>query len=221
MTKIRSAVATFLLGGALLAPACGLGTKVSLDAGEEDATPADFTPEPLALELSFTGQGGYDDFASPGAALGFAVDATQGYILVAALKFELPLASKEFTVNADIETTLAGYDGGIVPGFLDAAAKKYPVLEPAVTDMPGIRSMPVDIALFLLEGDPFTAPAMRVYVAEEGTVTLHRLDGPKDTLEGSATFTEVTEISKTGEVKPGGRRIALAPFYFEWETAQQ
>jgi len=179
------------------------------------------TIELQPLTLVVFDQGGFDDFSSPGAALGFAVDVDQGFVLVAALKFDLPLFEKEFAATGDVAATLAGYSGGKVPPALADAVAKYPLLASAVTDTAGVRTMASDVALILLEGDLAANAPLHAYVASAGTVKLKRLDGPKDTLEGSATFLEATATAKDGKPKPGGKAIELAPFYFEWDTTKQ
>jgi hypothetical protein len=117
----------------------------------------------------------------------------------------------------DVEATLSGYAGGSVPGYLDDAVEKCPLLGTVLTDVAGIRSMPVDAALMILRGDCSASQPTNAYVATSGEVTLHRLDGPKDTLESTTlSLTEVTSTGQDGEVKPGGINLMVSAFYFEW-----
>jgi len=197
-------------------------TEANSDVVEDSAdTTLAEAVEPVIVELNISDTGGFDDFSSPGAALGFAVDEEQGHILVAALKFDLPLATKTFVVPGDVEATLEGYDAGTVPESLDGAVAQYPPLASAVTDTAGIRSMSGEVTLLLLQGDVAAGELASAYVADSGEVTLHRLDGPKDTLEGSASFVQVTGFGKGGKPVPGGQRVNIAPFYFEWATGEQ
>jgi hypothetical protein len=175
----------------------------------------------VSVELDVTDTGGYDDFSSPGAALGFAVDADAGWILVAALKFELPMAEKEFVVSADTAALLAGYDVKPAPNVLADAMAKYPVLAAAVTDTEGIRTMASGAMFVLLRGDVTGAAPEQVFVAHAGLATLLRLDGPEDVLEGALSFVEVTGLGDTAAVVAGGDTVDLAPFSFTWSTAAQ
>lgn len=176
----------------------------------------DILPAPTPLKLTFTSQGGFDDFSSPGAALGWAVDEEKGTILIVALKFDLPLATKEFQISPDVAATLLGYTVKPDAEFLQQDVGVWPLLQAGITDTIGVRTMAFDATVILLEGDLADPTPARIFVADSGTVSLFRKDGPSDIVEGSATVVEVTGLGQEGQVKPGGEVFSISPFYFEW-----
>jgi len=106
-----------------------------------------------------------------------------------------------------------------VPDELKVAVETYPLLKSAVTDVAGIRTMPGEATVLLLWGDLQSSTPDHAYVATSGKLTLHRLDGPKDTLESTEmSFKEVTSVAADGKVKPDTQSMPAKPFYFEWVT---
>lgn len=205
----------------------GDGGDVTGDGGSQDAEEvlaAEVTEEPFNLEptqLSISATGGFDDFSSPGAAFGYAVDEAQGMILIAALRFDLPLHSKEYALDLNVNEALTGFEVGPVPEVLVDDVAAWPMLAAAITDTAGIRTMAEDAMLILLQGDLTKTAPERIWLASGGgTITLYREDGPKDILEGSASFVEVNGFGQGASSVPA-QIVQLAPFYFEWSTEEQ
>ncbi len=214
--------------------ACSSSSKVRVDAGGDavlldaggdaavgvpdaaDSSAFETSPAPTPLKLTISTQGGFDDFSSPGAALGYAVDEAQGMILIVALKFNLPLAAKDFSISPDLAATLLAYTVKPDAELLQDDVAAWPLLQAGITDTIGIRTMDSDATVILLEGDLQSEVADRIFVANSGDLALFRNDGPSDTIEGSATLVEVTELGAEGLAMTGGEELALSPFYFEF-----
>ncbi|HEX6273061.1 MAG TPA: hypothetical protein VFZ53_08475 [Polyangiaceae bacterium] len=188
--------------------AAGAGTGGTGADGQRDVT--------LTISSTF----GFDDFGSPGAALAVAVDASSGFALVVALKFQLPFYRGAFQHGPALEAASGYRVAAAVTPLADEVAT-YPLVTAALTDTAGVRTMPVMVAAVLLEGDLEGATPQRIYVAHAGTVSLTREDGPYDILEGELSFTEVTNLGAGATVAPSGATIELSAFYFEWDTEEQ
>jgi hypothetical protein len=203
------------LGIGLLLLALAAGCSGESDGGD------DSNGDGRDLTLTASTTFGFDDFASPGASLGVAVDESSGFVFVTALKFQLPYYTGSFVPSANAIASAAAYRVAppVAPLVDDAAA--YPLVTTAITDTAGVRTMSDDITAILLEGDPRQATPDHIYVARSGSVTLFREDGYYNTLEGKLSFTEVTNLGSGAAVASGAAAIDLGTFYFEWDTTEQ
>ena len=209
--------------------ACGSSTTTTVPDTQEDAVVADAITDgekpdgaeadevvdPTLVTLNISAQGGFDDWDSPGAALGYAVDEEQRLTLVVALKFNLPLASEDFEISPNVEATIAGYKVEPEAPLLVDDVGQFPILQAATTDTIGIRTMASPATVILLEGNPSAESPGRIFVARGGTVSLFRKDDG-DVIEGWVEMTEVTALGAEGEIAADGEVLKLSPFYFEF-----
>jgi hypothetical protein len=166
------------------------------------------------LEWSTTQSGGFDDFGSEGAALGYAVDGS-GRILVIGLRFTLPVYQQRFRPDADgVAAARQWAAGAIVPPMADDVTA-MPALAGLITDTQGLRGMHTDITAFL-----FDPADERLWIAVGGAVQLTREDGPYDRVEGALTL---RPIRATGEAAgfDDGPRLAVDGIDFRWDTGEQ
>jgi hypothetical protein len=185
-----------------------------LDTGDactdvEDAVPYGFDPDVIL---------GTDDLGSPGAALMVAVDEAAGAGLVVALRFDLPFYSGDFVPGCSVGATAADYAWGAGNEALAPAAKAWPWLAAALTDTAGIRGLDTAggdtaVAAFLLLHDK---DATRVFVAAQGLLTLTRLDGKEEIVEGNLAFAEVSEAGPAAAEVAGGDHLRLDDVFFRY-----
>jgi hypothetical protein len=205
-----------LVGATALALLGGCPAKDEL--GCEDVR-ADLTLPALTVAA----QGGFDDFDSAGAALGYAVDTANAMTVVAALKFQLPGASYSVVPSCDAAAsarTLTVLPAGApAPSGVDVGG--WPILRAALADTAGLRaitSAALGGVLILIEGDPTQATPTRILVADSGSFTLLRNDGPSDQIEGhNVRFREVDRLG-AGAILAGGRVVEIGYLAFTWPT---
>ena len=170
------------------------------------------------IELDETATGGFDDWSSPGAALGYAVDAEEGLILVTALRFSLPFYEGSLSPVSYWGTVASEWEVRSVDPLADDVAA-YPLLAAALTDTDGIRELPGGVAAVLLEGDFDAATPQRIWVSDHGEVTLTREDGGVDYLSGTLRLREVTALGDDADAGDGA--VLVDGFAFSWDTNEQ
>lgn len=197
---------------ALLASMSGCGSS----GGGAEEIKADAT---FSLDAAATG--GFDDWGSPGAAFGYAVDETNGYLLVVGLKFSLPAYQVTFTEFGAATDYLVSDP----PTPLEDDVVAYPLLGDAMLNTAGIRTMTLNatgVSAVLLKGAADgEGPPEALYIADEGQLMLTRGDGPGDTLEGALRFREVDKLGPGAKIVPGGEVIQVNAIYFSWPTDEQ
>jgi hypothetical protein len=163
--------------------------------------------------------GGFDDFDSAGAALGFSVDAANGMILIAALKFDLPFYRGSFRPSGDAVESAEKYHWGIVPSSLLDEVAQYPLLAAGLTDTAGIRTaLNGDLVAIILQGDLNAAEPANIHVATHGSLQLTREDGPTDLLEGRLYFVKVVKTGDSWERVYDAEPLKFESIHFEWST---
>jgi hypothetical protein len=174
------------------------------------------------LTLAVAASGGYDAFASPGAAFGYAVDPARHLLLVVGLKFSLPLYEAGFTpanAAASAQRWADPTDGPVPPG-VDAAS--WPLVLRALVSVETLRAMSERdqaVTAILLEGDVASGELARVFVADAGKVRLTRLDDPRDRVEATnLRFREVTALGPGAALVEDGQVARIAGVSFEWAT---
>ena len=170
------------------------------------------------LTLTVSTTGGFDDFSSPGAALGVAIDDVNDTALVIAFRFSLPLYTETFEPGCDLETTIAGYDWGEINSVTAPLATAYPWLAPLLTDTAGLLNMDDAMSAFLVI---HTETEDRYFVAKLGEITLTREEGPEDIAVGDLTFVEISEPSAAGNVMHLEDSPEIDSIYFVWPTETQ
>ncbi len=136
--------------------------------------------------LSVTESGGFDDWS--GAALAWAVDETNGRLMVAAMEYELGVGTIDIVPACDDPDLLAGSWIVDVPPSQRDAAERYPLLAAALTTAAGVRSLTEDVGVVFLEGDLQSSTPDRAFIATGGEATLLRQEG-YDELQGAFAFT--------------------------------
>jgi hypothetical protein len=187
-----------------------------------DDTPAtdcvknlDFEVYPINLSETY----GFDDYGSPGAALGIAIDNSKNTALIVALKFNLPLYSKSFIPNCNPIETTETYFYSLTNSLTDSLADNYTYLAPLLTNTYGIRSMDNNISAFLvIKGE--TPELDQYFVAVDGNVTLNREDGG-NILEGDLKFAPITEASENAQLQKNGEAYKVNNIYMQWDTENQ
>lgn len=168
--------------------------------------------EPVAW--STAQQGGFDDFGSRGAALGYAVDDT-GRILVIGLRFSKPVYQQLFLPSMDgLASAQAWSGGGVVPPMVDDV-QALPALEPLLTDTEGLRGMHGDITAVL--SDPESG---QLWISIGGAIQLTREDGPYDRVEGSLVMRPVTALGEAAQWEHGSR-VSVRAIDLQWDTGEQ
>jgi hypothetical protein len=162
--------------------------------------------------------GGFDDFSSPGAALGYSVNTTDSAIMIIGMKFTLPLFTRDFKPSSNAADNANYYEWGIVPAEMEDDTAKYPLVGFGTTNTAGLRtSLKNDIVGILLKGDFNDTIPERIYIATGGTITLTREEGPADFVDGTIEFTEVkktgSNFNEAGNSEKLGYKI-----YFFWDT---
>jgi hypothetical protein len=207
----------------VLAAAAAVALLGGCPAEEESGCEPDLVANLTLPSLTIAAQGGFDDFDSAGAALGYAVDTTNGLTVVAAAKFQLPGASYAFASSCDAAAAARSFSvvspGAPAPSGVDVAS--WPILRAALADTNGIRALSARSSggvLILIEGDPTQASPTRILVADSGGFTLFRDDGPADRLEGyGVRFREVDRLG-SGAQLAGGRVVEIDYLAFTWPT---
>jgi hypothetical protein len=201
--------------------ALGLSVAGCEDDGSGSCTLVDPTLSLSTLTVAATG--GFDDFGSAGAAMGYAVDSTNDLTVVAALKFPLPGGQYGFTLGCSAADAAASWSvvptGWPTPSGVDATT--WPILESVLTNSTGIRALTSTSSgavFILLEGDPTLAAPTRILVADSGDVTLFREDGPYDRIEASGLqFREVDGLG-AGAQLTGSEVVRIDWLAFDWPT---
>lgn len=180
-------------------------------------------------EMKFHEIIGYDDFGSSGAALVIAIDTVQHAALITALKFDLPLYTKNFTPNCNPIETTTGYNWGEMNSITSSIAREYPYISNFLTNTAGIRTMSEEISAFLViesnDEDDFEEDKeeseIKYFVAIDGEVKLTRLDGPSDILEGELCFIEMDAPTTDAVIAQGALYYSIDDIYIEWDTGNQ
>lgn len=209
--------------GMVLAGAAALVMLGGCPAKEESGCEPDLRVDLTLPSLTVAAQGGFDDFGSGGAALGYAVDTTNGVTVVAAMKFQLPGASYAFAPPCDAQSSaraLTVVDAGApAPSGVDVGT--WPILRAALADTSGLRaitSASLGGVLVLIEGDPTQATPTRILVADSGSFTLLRNEGPADQIEAhDVRFREVDRLGADA-ILAGGRVVEIGQLSFTWPT---
>lgn len=136
--------------------------------------------------MSVTASGGFDDWA--GAAMAWAVDESNGRLMVAAMEYELGVGTIDIVPTCDNPDLLAGSWIVDVPESQRDAVQDYPLLGAALTTAAGVRSLTADVGVVVLEGDLQSTTADRAFIATGGEATLLRKEG-YDELQGAFAFT--------------------------------
>jgi hypothetical protein len=175
------------------------------------------------MELFASDTGGFDDWSSPGAAVGYAVDPEQRLILVTALKFTLSFYSGNFKPPSSAEAALEGYEVRPANGPLTDDVARYPLLATAITDTTGVRALngSQTVTAILLEGDFQQASPERVWISDGGSVTLTREEDYFDYLDGRLILSETNGIGDSASVLDDGERVEISGLAFSWNTVEQ
>jgi hypothetical protein len=172
------------------------------------------------IDVNFTVTAGFDDFSSPGAALGIAIDENRDVALIIALKFQIPLYTKEFTPGEDSLNAIKEYQWSRTNSVTQSIADEYPYIEEVLTDTAGIRGMDDEMTGFLVENAE-NVSISKIYIATEGSIRLTRMDGPSNLIEGDMSFVEITGADSTAVIRENGEAVKINDIYFEWDTTDQ
>lgn len=166
-------------------------------------------------------QGGFDDFTSAGAALGFSVDDGSNMIMINAFKWNDTFYTGDFVPGDDAAYNANLYEWGKVNSLMTDNVNTYPLLEYALTNTAGIRtSLNEDFIGIILAGDLNESSPDKIYIATRGYATLTREDGPYDIAEGTLEYTEVELVGDSYQVKSESDKLQYK-FYFQWSTQDQ
>ena len=164
---------------------------------------------------------GYDDFSSEGAAFAMAVDTLHNAALIIALRFNLPFYQGEFKPTSDISKTIREYNWNRQNSITLSILNRWQYCENFMTDTQGIRTMGVDMAAFLVFRPDSTSLKGKFFIAKSGRLSLTRMEGNVDLVEGDLTFAEITSDSTTASVKANGEQLKIEDIYFEFSTTDQ
>jgi len=164
---------------------------------------------------------GYDDFSSEGAAFAVAVDTLHNAALIIALRFNLPFYQGEFNPASDISKTIREYNWNRQNPITQSIVNRWQYCENFMTDTQGIRTMGVNMAAFLVFRPDSTSLKGKFFVAKSGRLSLTRMEGNVDLVEGDLTFAEITSDSTTASVKANGDQLKIEDIYFEFSTTDQ
>jgi hypothetical protein len=175
------------------------------------------------MELAAAETGGFDDWSSPGAAMGYAVDPEQRLILVTALKFSLSFYTGEFEPPSSARAALDGYQVRPANGPLTDDVARYPLLATAITDTTGVRALSgsQSVTAILLEGDFQRSSPERVWVSDGGSLTLTREDDYFDYLDGRLILSETSGLGDGASVLGDGERVRIRGLAFSFNTVEQ
>jgi len=164
---------------------------------------------------------GYDDFSSEGAAFAVAVDTLHNAALIIALRFNLPFYQGEFNPASDISKTIREYNWNRQNPITQSIVNRWQYCENFMTDTQGIRTMGVNMAAFLVFRPDSTSLKGKFFIAKSGRLSLTRMEGNVDLVEGDLTFAEITSDSTTASVKANGDQLKIEDIYFEFSTTDQ
>ncbi len=164
---------------------------------------------------------GYDDFSSEGAAFAVAVDTLHNAALIIALRFNLPFYQGEFNPASDISKTIREYNWNRQNPITQSILNRWQYCENFMTDTQGIRTMGVNMAAFLVFRPDSTSLKGKFFVAKSGRLSLTRMEGNVDLVEGDLTFAEITSDSSTARVRANGDQLKIEDIYFEFSTTDQ
>ena len=181
-----------------------------------DVTENEENTEIIAVDLDISYTIGFDDFGSPGAAMGIGIDEAQNAVLVIGFKFDLPFAGDTFSVENNVEEVIADYQWGNVNSVLEAS-EHLQLFQDVVTNTAGLRTMPNDIVAFLITNER----GPRYFIAESGSMNLNRNDGPEDIAGGDLTFVEISHPGSDAELFSPNTKYELKNIYFDWDTSVQ
>jgi hypothetical protein len=176
-------------------------------------------PTGTAVDFSETFTGGFDDFSSPGAALGVAVDEIDPNIgLIIAMRFSGVTTEETFKPTCDTATAIDTYDFAELNNVTEPIAMAYPFLAQGLTDTNGISLMSNAMNALLFVGE---APSRRFFLAVDGRIFLQRdlANGAEMArVTGNLKFAEITAANSTGEILSGGQVFILDDIDFTWDT---
>lgn len=181
----------------------------------------ELAPEPIPFEVDRAG--GFDDWSSDGAALGYAVDEAAGRILVVGMRFELPVYRETFQVAGAPEEGARGW-ATRAPDALAEDAAEIPLLGAALTDTAGVRALPSPLVAILLEGDLQSEQPDRIWASAGGEVVLTREDSDLDRAEGALDLYAVSDLGEDAArilAGEGPDALRIDGIDFSWHTADQ
>ncbi len=165
--------------------------------------------------------GGFDDFRSPGAALGVAIDEGDPKMgLIIALRFSGVTIEESYSPTCDTAAAIDSYDFAELNNVTARIAVAYPFITAGLTDTAGIEMMghTMNALLFIVDDD-----GLRFFLAIQGDITLRRNLAAASTarVTGDLTFVELTVASAVAEVLPGGEVLHIADIDMRWDTVVQ
>ena len=165
--------------------------------------------------------GGFDDFGSAGAALGYSINESDGMIMILGVKFTLPLYQTEFTPDSDSVDNAELYEWGITNSVLEDDVVTYPLLAYGITNTTGLRtSLNNNFIGILLKGDFSNSTPDKIYIATRGSINLTREDEPNDIVDGSLEFTEIEKNGYSYSIKSDSDKLQYK-IYYSWDTEDQ
>ncbi|MFC1523270.1 hypothetical protein ACFL6N_00630 [Thermodesulfobacteriota bacterium] len=195
----------------------GLIIVLSFSAGCGGGDESDIEGIPWTSDFT----GGYDDFGSPGAALGYSINQGAGMIMIVGMEFSLPLNQQDFWPQGNAVNNADLYQWGRVNSVLADDVLSYPLLGFGVTNTAGLRtSLNNSFIGIILKGDFNNSTPDQIFIATSGSIELTRQDDPADLVDGELAFTEVEQNGNSFSIVSGAE-ILQYNIYYSWDTSDQ